>query len=193
MIVGASLGGMIALYTQGMSRGPLASGLVLVDISLRTNQSAADRIRRFLLSGFDGFDSLEHAASAIAEYRHSPRSGTADSPGLRRVLRERDGRWYWHWDPALVRQFTMTSNTGRMGELREALLTTIEVPTLLLRGGQSDVTTDDGITDLLRIAPEAEVVEIAGASHMIAGDQNDAFGNAVLDFLDSRFRATPAE
>lgn len=192
VIVGASLGGMIAFYAQGMNPGPLTSGLVLVDISLRTNQAAADRIRRFMLSGFDGFDSLQRAASAIAEYRQSPRNGTADSPGLRRVLRERDGRWYWHWDPALVRQFTMTSDTGRMGELREAPLTTIDVPTLLLRGGQSDVTTDEGVIDLLRIAPKAEVVEIAGASHMIASDQNDAFGNAVLDFLDGRVRATPS-
>jgi hypothetical protein len=31
--------------------------------------------------------------------------------------------------------------------------------------------------------PEATVVDVAGASHMIAGDRNDAFSDAVVTFL----------
>lgn len=188
VIVGASLGGLIGLYAEGTSKRPLASGLVLVDISLGTNHAAADRIRNFMLSGFDGFDSLEQAASAIAEYRQSPQTRAASSQGLRRVLRERDGRWYWHWDPALVRQFTMTNDSGRMGELRQTPLEPIGIPTLVLRGGKSDVITESGITELVQIAPDAEIIEIPDASHMIAGDQNDAFGTAVMAFLERRIR-----
>ncbi len=190
VFVGASLGGMAALYAQGMSRHPLTAGLVLVDVSLGTNHAATERIRRFMRSGVEGFDTLEQAANAIAQYKGSPRSRSAASPGLRRVLRERDGRWYWHWDPALISHFTTNSESGRMGELRRAQLQLVYVPTLVLRGGDSQVTTDDGIERLLRIAPDASVVEIPNASHMIADDQNDAFGDAVVAFLEGRVRST---
>jgi pimeloyl-ACP methyl ester carboxylesterase len=36
--------------------------------------------------------------------------------------------------------------------------------------------------------PHAEFVEVAGAAHMVAGDENTAFGEALLDFLT---RAVP--
>ena len=34
--------------------------------------------------------------------------------------------------------------------------------------------------------PRLEVADVAGAGHMVAGDRNDAFNAAVLDFLDLR-------
>ncbi len=35
----------------------------------------------------------------------------------------------------------------------------------------------------LAIAPHSEYVNITDAGHMVAGDRNDIFGNAVIDFL----------
>ena len=49
----------------------------------------------------DGFAWLEDVANAIAASNpHRPRP--SDLSGLRKNLRLRDGRWYWHWDPAFI-------------------------------------------------------------------------------------------
>jgi pimeloyl-ACP methyl ester carboxylesterase len=52
------------------------------------------------------------------------------------------------------------------------------------------VVTQDGVDDLLARIPGAEIVEVRDASHMIAGDQNDAFSDAVVSFLRNRIQST---
>jgi pimeloyl-ACP methyl ester carboxylesterase len=66
----------------------------------------------------------------------------------------------------------------------------IHVPTMLVRGLLSDVVTQEGVDDILARMPNVTVVGVAGAAHMIAGDQNDAFSEAVLSFLDEQIRPT---
>ena len=33
--------------------------------------------------------------------------------------------------------------------------------------------------------PHAQLVDVAGAGHMVAGDRNDAFNGAVVEFLET--------
>jgi pimeloyl-ACP methyl ester carboxylesterase len=54
----------------------------------------------------------------------------------------------------------------------------------LVRGGISDIVSDEGIRELLGLIPQLEVADVAGAGHMVAGDKNDAFNQAVIDFID---------
>jgi len=101
VLVGASLGGMSAMLAEGTSDRTVSCGLVLVDITPKTNVAGIERIRNFMLSGVDGFDTLEDAAEAIAAY--TPQRSRAVNPaGLRKVLRQRGDRWYWHWDPRVI-------------------------------------------------------------------------------------------
>ena len=51
-----------------------------------------------------------------------------------------------------------------------------------MRGRMSDVVSEAGAQEFLARAPHAEYVDLA-AGHMVAGDRNDAFTGAVLDFL----------
>jgi len=60
----------------------------------------------------------------------------------------------------------------------------LTLPTLLIRGRLSDLVTEEQATEFLRLVPHAEYVDVAGAGHMIAGDRNDAFTDAVTTFLD---------
>ncbi|NLD75901.1 MAG: alpha/beta hydrolase, partial [Acidimicrobiales bacterium] len=41
----------------------------------------------------------------------------------------------------------------------------------------------EGVEDFLRRAPHAEFADVAGAGHMVAGDRNEVFNQAVLEFL----------
>ena len=66
----------------------------------------------------------------------------------------------------------------------------IHVPTMLVRGLLSDVVTEEGVEHFKAAMPDATVVDVAGASHMIAGDRNDAFSDAVVTFLRDRILPT---
>jgi pimeloyl-ACP methyl ester carboxylesterase len=189
VLVGASLGGMSAMLAEGTSDRTVSCGLVLVDIAPKVNGPGIDRIRTFMQSGFDGFDTLEDAAAAIAAY--TPQRNKRTNPaGLQKVLRERDGRWYWHWDPLVIGQGRTEVPPDRLSGLLDVATTNIHVPTMLVHGLQSDVVTQEGVDDLLARIPGATAVGVDGAAHMIAGDRNDAFTTAVLDFLVERIRPT---
>ena len=77
-------------------------------------------------------------------------------------------------------------------ERREAAARKITVPTLLVRGGSSDVVSPEGARALQELIPHAELADVAEAGHMVAGDRNDLFSDAVIDFLHRRVPANSA-
>lgn len=133
-------------------------------------------------SSREGFASLEHVADAIRAYNpHRTRPPSVD--GVRRTVRlGRDGRWRWHWDPALLDGNDMADPEG-VGRRLAAAARRITVPTLLVRGAESDIVTPEAAARFLELVPHAETVDVARAGHMVAGDHNDRFGVALEDFL----------
>lgn len=59
----------------------------------------------------------------------------------------------------------------------------------MVRGMSSDVISDESVAELRELIPHAEIVDVKGAGHMVAGDRNDAFTDAVIDFIE---RSVPA-
>ena len=57
------------------------------------------------------------------------------------------------------------------------------IPTLLVRGGLSDVLSEKGAKAFLRSVPQARYANVGQAAHMVAGDRNDIFVVAVAEFL----------
>jgi pimeloyl-ACP methyl ester carboxylesterase len=188
-LVGASLGGISSLIAIAEDdRGgdqPIASALVLVDVAPRLEPDGVARIGDFMLDHLDGFASLEDVADAVAAYNpHRPRP--SDLSGLRKnVRRHDDGRWYWHWDPRFMTPGRIDEprsirNEGRLEDAARALT----LPVLLVRGRQSDVLSEAGARHLQALVPHARSVDVAGAGHMVAGDRNDVFNDAVVAFLE---------
>jgi len=179
-VVGASMGGLTGILAAHEAGPELVTKLVLVDVVPRFDKDGSARIREFMFSGIDGFDSLEEAAEAVSAYlpyRTKPRS----PEGLKKNLRMRDGRWYWHWDPAFL---TKPDDDPflRMDMLEQAAIN-LQIPILLIRGKLSDVVTPEGVEDFLAKVPGAEFVELADAGHTAAGDDNDAFSDVVVRFV----------
>lgn len=185
VLVGASLGGMAAMLAVGTSDRMVARGLVLVDIAPKSDPKGVERIRTFMKSGIDGFDSLNEAAAAIAAYIPQ-RARTFNESGLTKVLRQRDARWYWHWDPRMLDDERTEVVANRYEGILDAAIANITVPTMLLRGTLSDIVTQEGINQLQENISDFMMINISGASHMIAGDKNDAFSSAILAFLNER-------
>lgn len=183
-LVGASLGGLAALLAAGESASPIASALVLVDVVPRIEMEGANEIRAFMTGNPDGFASLDAAADAVARYLpHRPRpTGTG---GLAKNLRlGSDGRYRWHWDPAMLASRGGEVRTGEHQERLEAAARALTIPTLLIRGGKSRVVSMAGAAEFRQLIPHSEFVNIDQADHMVAGDANDAFNTPLLDFLE---------
>ncbi len=189
-LVGASLGGITSLATQdaAAAKGEEAcTAIVLVDITPKMEVDGIRRILQFMDARPDGFADLGEAADFIAEFlphRKRPRNLN----GLKKNLRQHpDGRWRWHWDPALMKTWdpnTFDPTEGpKIHAERLAQARRLEVPTLLVRGKQSDVVSEAGAREFLEACPHAEFVDLTGATHMVAGDVNDHFSEAITDFL----------
>ena len=181
-LVGASMGGMTAFHAVGASVRPIADALILVDIVLRPATLGRDKIRRFMREGNEGFATLEEAVAAVAAYNPHRRTQPS-AEGLRRNLRQRpDGRFYWHWDPRLIRTEPSSEPPAATRELIE-VASGVRLPTLLVRGELSDIVDDEGVDEMRRFVPQLETLVVPGAGHMVVGDRNDAFGDAVTTFL----------
>ena len=112
-----------------------------------------------------------------------PRRTKPRSPeGLKKNLPHRDGRWYWHWDPAFLTK-PQDDPFMRVEKLEQAAID-LTIPILLIRGKLSDVVSTDGVKDFLNKVPSAEFVELSEAGHTAAGDDNDAFSEVVAQFVN---------
>jgi pimeloyl-ACP methyl ester carboxylesterase len=180
ILIGASMGGMTGMLVAHAAGPQKVTKLVLVDVVPRYEKDGSARIREFMASGINGFESLDEAADAVAAYlpyRTRPRS----PEGLKKNLRQRDGRWYWHWDPAFLTA-PMDDPFIRVEKLEQAVIETT-IPILLIRGKLSDVVSTEAVKDFLEKVPRAEFVELSDAGHTAAGDDNDAFSEAVVQFV----------
>ncbi|MEZ0359297.1 alpha/beta fold hydrolase [Mycobacterium sp. SA01] len=179
VLIGASMGGLTSILVAEEAGPAVVTKLVLVDVVPRFEKDGSARIRDFMFSNVDGFDTLEQAADAIAGYLpHRKRPKNLD--GLKKNLRFRDGRWFWHWDPAFLTA-PKDDPFGRVERLEQAAID-LTIPILLIRGKLSDVVSAEGVQDFLAKVP-AEFVELSDAGHTAAGDDNDAFSDAVVSFV----------
>jgi pimeloyl-ACP methyl ester carboxylesterase len=187
--IGASLGGLSSLLAEGTAEragtGPLFAAIVLVDVTPRVDHGGVARIQGFMRArATEGFATIAEAADAVAAYlphRKRPRS----HDGLRKNLRlHPDGRWRWHWDPRILqgdRSFAQDQNLLEAALIEAAKAITI--PALLVRGGASELVQEAHVREFLELVPHADYIDVAEARHMVAGDSNDRFSDAVLDFV----------
>jgi pimeloyl-ACP methyl ester carboxylesterase len=190
--VGTSMGGLIGMALA--ARAELAPRrLVLNDVGPAIQWEALLRIGTYLGAN-PSFDSeaaaIHYLASISAGFGpHTPEQWRALSLPL---LRERDGRWWLHYDPAIalpVKALVGMSDQAQARQVArdgEALLWTlydaITSPTLLLRGGQSDLLSAATAREMTQRGPKARCVVFDGVGHaptLVSDDQVAA----VRDFL----------
>ena len=184
ILVGASMGGLLGLVTAGEVRPSPFRALVLVDITPRWETSGVERILAFMQAHPDGFASYAEAAEQIAAYLPQRREKKSEQQ-LRPLLREgADGRLRWHWDPALLAGGLVSESERYQPRLLSAAAK-VEVPVLLLSGERSDVVSHRTVDEFLALVPHARHAEVPGATHMLAGDANDAFTAQIAGFIRS--------
>ncbi len=183
VLVGASMGGLLGLVAAGETRPDPFRALVLVDITPRWETAGVERMLGFMRAHPQGFASLDEAAEEVAAYLPQRRR-RKDRYELAQLLRRgADGRLRWHWDPAML------DTVAREGERHQQRLLNaarnIDVPTLLVSGGRSDIVSDATVKEFLDAVPHATHVQIPHAAHTLAGDDNAAFTAAIEPFLNT--------
>ena len=180
VLIGASMGGLTGILAAHEAGPEMVTKLVLVDVVPRFEKNGSARIRDFMFSGVDGFETLEEAADAVAAYlphRHeAPQPGGAEEePAAARR-------------PLVLALGSGVSDQARGRPVRpdgpaRAAAINLQIPILLIRGKLSDVVSEEGVRDFLTKVPNAEFVELSDAGHTAAGDDNDAFCDVVVDFV----------
>jgi len=190
--VGTSMGGLIGMAIA--SQPALAPRrLVLNDVGPVIEWASLVRIGSYVGRN-PSFESEQAAADYLASISigfgpHTPEQWTALS---RPMLRERDGRWWLHYDPAISMPFQALAGAEDEAASRQAvsageaalwgLYDAIRSPTLLLRGADSDLLTRETAQLMTQRGPRARCVEIAGVGHaptLVSDDQV----SLVRDFL----------
>lgn len=187
ILVGASMGGLTGLLAQ--AQRPRFAALVLVDVTPQWENAGAERIQRFMGAHPDGFADFDAAADAIAAYLPHRRERKRPEQ-LRHLLHRRDGRLHWHWDPRLLSEFMLTGQ-ALQAEVAHAAAR-IDIPVLLISGGRSDLVSERSVDAFLALVPHARHERLPEATHMVAGDDNDAFADVLLRHLGAQFPSTPA-
>ena len=190
--VGTSMGGLIGMALAAQPQMALRR-LVLNDVGPVIQWEALLRIGTYLGQN-PSFDSEQAAVAYLASIStgfgpHTSEQWRALSLPL---LRERAGRWWLHYDPAIAAPFkamTATADEAAAKQIVQAgetalwgLYDAIRMPTLLLRGAQSDLLNPHTASLMTQRGPRAQLVTFEGVGHaptLVADDQVAA----VRDFL----------
>ena len=188
--VGTSMGGLIGMAIAAQPALGIRR-LVLNDVGPVIQWPALQRIAAYL--GLNpSFDSEQAAADYLGSIStgfgpHSPTEWQALS---RPMLRERDGRWWLHYDPALAVPFKALTEaedgqaTAQAGEAALwGLYDAIQARTLLLRGADSDLLTQATAEAMGQRGPQAHCIEFEGVGHaptLVAEDQIAAVRSFLL-------------
>jgi pimeloyl-ACP methyl ester carboxylesterase len=182
ILVGASLGGISAMVAAGELSAGLFRAIVFVDVTPHMETSGVEKIIGFMSEHLDeGFGSLDEAADAIAAYLPH-RSKPKNLDGLAKNLKLGDDQRYrWHWDPKFVTGVNRPSASRDPERLSKAVAN-IQVPIMLVKGQMSELVSEHSVQKFLELKPDAKFVDVANAHHMVAGDHNDAFTDAIVEF-----------
>ena len=181
VLVGMSLGGVNALAWAGKHSRRLA-GLVLVDIGPETRSAGTRKIAAFTSDAtpLDSVDEFIDRALAFNPRRNRELLRRSLLHNLRRMP---DGRFMWKYDQR-HRGKVDPDAVARRRELLWSAVDTVECPTLVVRGGQSDVFHDEDAERLAHRLPRGRWVRIERAGHTVQGDNPADLLVELRAFLD---------
>lgn len=179
-LVALSLGGRVAINFAG--RHPdRVERLVVVDIGPEIAPAGRARVSALMATAPERFESVDEVVTHMrvnaplyteALLRHRAEHAVRALPG---------GGFTWKYDRALrdaIRQGRMRVPTDLWPQWRA-----ITCPTLLVRGAQSDVLSDETAKRMVDELPLAQLVVVPGAGHTVPGDQPAAFQSLLREFL----------
>ena len=181
ILVGHSMGGLNAVaYTNRYPQHVRA--LVLVDVGPESAKEGVDNIVRFTR----GPDELEFEEFVELAHRFNQRRTLEN---IRERMRHRlkpteNGKYTWKFD----KRFREPDSGLKIGSDASnddswTLFRGVRVPTLLIRGAESDVLSQAVAERAATEMQRTRLIVVPGAGHSVPGDSPDAFTEGVQEFL----------
>jgi esterase len=180
VLVGMSMGAINAL-AFAESHPERLSALVLIDAGPNVRRAGSRRIREFVNDVAEA-PSLEAIIERALAF--NPRR---DPEILRRSLmhnlrRTEAGGWTWKYDRRRFQALDQERHLAERRALAESLGRVL-CPTLVVRGGESDVFFDEDARELARALPRGRHVTVPHAGHTVQGDNPKDLVAALREFL----------
>ena len=179
ILAGMSMGGINSI-TFTARHPQKVRALIIVDVSPEIQVKGVENIRSFIQAP-DELDSFE----AFVERAHqfNPRRSLENirSRLTHNLKQLPNGKWTWKYDKALrsgERSFQASALQNLWDDVRA-----IRCPTLIIKGGESDILSSDSAAKLQAAIPGSGLAVVPGAGHSVMGDNPEAFVGAVLPFL----------
>jgi pimeloyl-ACP methyl ester carboxylesterase len=178
MLMGHSMGGTNAINFA--ARYPeRVSALIIIDSAPELDQRGLQRIRRELGETPKSFATWDEARAFIRRLHVRP-SDRHIATRLAWMLKEAaPGQIVWRLDEAIFDPRMTPDPPARTWSMLEQ----IRCPTLMVRGGLSDLITAEMAARVAATVPGGRWVEVAEAGHMVIEDNPDGFNAAVMPFL----------
>ncbi len=178
ILTGLSMGGINAI-TYTARHAETVRALIIVDVGPEIERRGRENIQGFI-SGIDELDSFE--AFVERAHRFNPRRSLDN---LRQRLSHNlkqlpSGKWTWKFDQKRL-SAGVRSDIGPEGLWED--VRQIRCPTLIVRGGESDILAPEAAERMQAAIPNSRIVVVPGAGHSVMGDNPEGFAAAVQDFL----------
>jgi esterase len=182
VVIGNSLGGLTAAhYTGGRASADQPAALVLVDVGPEMREAGRERLRAFT-GGPRELDSVDAFVERALEFNPQRRPDTLRRSLLNNLRQLPSGKWTWKYDPNRFgrRPAGPAYLADRWDDIRG-----VTCPTLVVRGGRSDMFLDEDAEKLAATLGDGRWVRVEGASHTVQGDRPVALVAAIREFLGS--------
>lgn len=183
--IGTSMGGLIGLGLSALPQSPVKK-LVLNDVGPAIEPQALARIGTYLGQPAH-WATLDEAADALWAISQGFGPHTREQwLALTRPQLVPDGTGFKpHYDPAIAVPFrAITPEIAAAGEAALwAAYDSLKIPTLLLRGAQSDLLSAATAQAMTQRGPKARLVEFQGVGHapmLVQPDQREAVRSFLL-------------
>ena len=192
--VGHSLGAVVST-AAALRRPELFRALVLIDpvflrpavlavFGLFQKLGLAGRVHPLVPAARRRRRSFDSVEAMFARYRQARVFAGLDDGALRdyaaaalRPAASGDGALALAWTPEWEARVYETGPLNLWGTLHR-----LQVPVLAIRGAQSDTFTPAGVRRLRQRLPQVEVVEVAGAGHLVALERPEVVGRLIAAF-----------
>ncbi|HEM7885867.1 alpha/beta fold hydrolase [Burkholderia cenocepacia] len=184
VLVGHSMGGANA-FVYAASNPDRLAGLVIEDMGpgASAGSQGSERIKRELKETPDAFASWDDARAFWRRQRPNITESALDSRLAHSLKEGEQGRIVWRHDAQGIAAARLAATPEQLVHLWPLILN-LHVPTLLLRGGDSDFLSADVAAEMAAAHAEIERIDIPGATHYVHDDQPDAFNRALRAWLD---------
>lgn len=165
VVVGTSLGGILGMGMAVAMPGALAA-VVMNDVGPKVETGGLDFIINYIKEDrpHDNWD------AAVATIKTMLPNLTFQDDGIwlkmaQNTFRERDdGRLYFDWDVDIVKP--MQDSSYEIPDMWPLFRALKNVPTLVLRGAESDILSRETFAQMQEVKPDMTAVEIPRAGHV---------------------------